>query len=267
MNLQELSTFLAVAEYKNFTLAAKSLGLSQSAVSRQIKALEAELQTQLLIRNPRQVMLTEKGHQLLHKARDFKNWIDEDFLQKKVHDLKIGSIEGFLHYWILPRLEKEFFTHWTQLEFVTHSVAKMLDMIQNNELDGCFTTKNVQTELVTSLKVFTERQVLVTTDDQFELKNIHRYPWVIFSNNDPLFTSQKKKSTSITRMNSLRAIYETVAKGHGIAVLPDHLLAQDHNLIVKRPRFIKPTHIYFNTLNKKKMDAHLASFCDLLLAS
>jgi DNA-binding transcriptional LysR family regulator len=265
MNLQELSTFIAVAQYKNFTKAAKELGLSQSAVSRQIKALEEQLGTQLLVRNPRQVLLTNKGTELYHRAVDFNSWVDKDFLQKEVKDLKIGSIEGFLHYWILPKLDQNFFSSWQRLELLTFKSGSMIDMVAGAELDGCFTTSNIQTELITSLKVYTERPVLITTDKDLNLKSLHQYPWVVFSDNDPLLLNTKNKSQNITRMNSLRAIFNTVSSGHGVAVVPEHMALDNPKLTIKRPKFLKPTGIYFNTLNKRKMDKHLVSFYELLL--
>ena len=50
MNIQQLTTFLRIAELQNFTKAAKQLGYSQSAVTVQIKQLEKELGMQLFER-------------------------------------------------------------------------------------------------------------------------------------------------------------------------------------------------------------------------
>ena len=55
MNTQQLKTFVQVAENLNFARAAESLNITQSAVSRQIHALEEELDTKLLHRTTRTV--------------------------------------------------------------------------------------------------------------------------------------------------------------------------------------------------------------------
>ena len=60
--------FLAVAEHLNFRAAAESLSLTQSAVSRQIQALEDEIGLPLFLRHTRAVELTGSGAQLLRSC-------------------------------------------------------------------------------------------------------------------------------------------------------------------------------------------------------
>ncbi|MDQ3061861.1 MAG: LysR family transcriptional regulator, partial [Acidobacteriota bacterium] len=61
MELWQLRTFRAVAENLNFTKASEQLFLTQSAVSHQIKSLEAEFGVPLFIRGKRGVLLTDAG--------------------------------------------------------------------------------------------------------------------------------------------------------------------------------------------------------------
>ena len=68
MRLRQLEYFVAVAEESSFTRAAATLGVSQPVVSRQIRALENELRTQLLVRTSRNVTLTRAGERLLPEA-------------------------------------------------------------------------------------------------------------------------------------------------------------------------------------------------------
>lgn len=65
-HLDDLATFIVVAEEKNFTRAAKRLGISQSALSQTILALEARLGLRLLTRTTRRVSLTPAGERMLH---------------------------------------------------------------------------------------------------------------------------------------------------------------------------------------------------------
>lgn len=64
-NISDLVAFLAVARERNFTRAAAQLGVSQSALSKTIRQLEARLRIQLLTRTTRSVALTEAGERLL----------------------------------------------------------------------------------------------------------------------------------------------------------------------------------------------------------
>src|SRR5699024_7641200 len=69
MNTFQLSCFLAVAEYLNFSQAAQSLHVTHPAVSQQIQSLEKELNVKLFRRTTRSVKLTEEGKIFLNDAR------------------------------------------------------------------------------------------------------------------------------------------------------------------------------------------------------
>ncbi|OHV78329.1 LysR family transcriptional regulator [Rhizobium sp. LCM 4573] len=64
-SLNDLAAFMVVAEERNFTRAAKRLGVSQSALSQTVRSLEARLDLRLLTRTTRRVVPTEAGERLL----------------------------------------------------------------------------------------------------------------------------------------------------------------------------------------------------------
>jgi LysR family nitrogen assimilation transcriptional regulator len=68
MDLKQLDYFVHVAELRSFSRAAVVLGIAQSALSRQVRALEIELRETLLLRNGRGVTLTEAGQRLLEHS-------------------------------------------------------------------------------------------------------------------------------------------------------------------------------------------------------
>ena len=73
MELRQLRYFVAVAEEANISRAAQKIFLTQSALSRQIKALEEEIGQCLLERQAHSIRLTPAGEALLREARDFFN--------------------------------------------------------------------------------------------------------------------------------------------------------------------------------------------------
>ena len=68
LDSRQLHAFAALARRGSFTLAAKDLFLTQSAVSHAIKALEGDLGTRLLDRVGRRVLLTQAGEQFLRRT-------------------------------------------------------------------------------------------------------------------------------------------------------------------------------------------------------
>src|SRR5579862_199453 len=76
MELRNLRYFVAVAEEKNFTRAAKRLGMKQPPLSLQIRKLEKEMGTQLFHRGTRSVELTNPGKLLLEEARVILNRVE-----------------------------------------------------------------------------------------------------------------------------------------------------------------------------------------------
>jgi DNA-binding transcriptional LysR family regulator len=64
----ELAVFVAVARHKSFTLAARELGVSTSAVSQTVRRLEEQLGQPLLARTTRSVSLTDAGRRLMERA-------------------------------------------------------------------------------------------------------------------------------------------------------------------------------------------------------
>ena len=76
-DLSILSGFLAVAEERSFTLAAKRLGVTPSAMSHAIRGLEEGIGVRLLTRTTRSVAPTEAGEQLLARLRPALSDIQE----------------------------------------------------------------------------------------------------------------------------------------------------------------------------------------------
>ena len=96
MNTAQLECFVSLASTLNFVKTAEQLGLSQPAVSKQIKSIEAELGTRLFNRTSRSVTLTTIGRQFLPEATDMlnifyrsKQWIGSYYREQK-NVIRIG---------------------------------------------------------------------------------------------------------------------------------------------------------------------------------
>src|SRR5436190_22703055 len=79
MELRQLRYVIAVAEERNITRAADRLGMQPPPLSRQIRAIEHELDAQLFRRKPRGVELTDAGRAFLNNARALLAQVDHTF--------------------------------------------------------------------------------------------------------------------------------------------------------------------------------------------
>jgi len=105
-----LPTFVKVVEMESFSGAAKAMGMTKSAVSKQIQALEDTLMVRLLNRTTRSVRLTDEGAYFYHQARQVVEAVSEaersvQHLNKNPSGvLKITAPESFGHYHLASAL-------------------------------------------------------------------------------------------------------------------------------------------------------------------
>ncbi len=85
MELEQLRTFLTVAETKSFTRAAERLFVSHSTVSRAVSALEEELGDRLLERDNRVFGLTPAGERLCERSRQLLELADD--IENELRDI------------------------------------------------------------------------------------------------------------------------------------------------------------------------------------
>src|ERR1700730_1586366 len=102
--------FEAAARNLSFTKAAEELFITQSAVSRQIKALEDQLGVMLFERRPRALVLTEHGQALYRVTVDvlerLQAGIDQLKTASRTRQLSITTTTGFASLWLIPRLQR-----------------------------------------------------------------------------------------------------------------------------------------------------------------
>lgn len=110
MDWDKLRIFHAVADAGSLTHAGETLHLSQSAVSRQIRALEESLSTVLFHRHARGLILTEQGELLFDATKSMSRRLDaasariKDSAEEVFGELKVTTTTGFGTLWLAPRL-------------------------------------------------------------------------------------------------------------------------------------------------------------------
>lgn len=141
MELRQLKYFVKTAELLNFSEAARSLYITQSTLSQQIKQLEAELGTQLFERNTHGVVLTESGDELLPYAR--KTLHTADSCVEHIRDIKnvvTGTLNIGVTYTFSPILTETLLSFMkmypnVKLNIFYKTMEELMAMLDKRELD------------------------------------------------------------------------------------------------------------------------------------
>lgn len=148
LDLRQLRQFLAVAQTGSFSVAAESLGLSQSAISKGIRALEQQLGVQLLDRGPNGAQVTLFGQNLLSYCQLILSLADEaveemDALRgARRGALRIGGLPAALLD-LVPDATLRFAEQWPEIALLFHEGLNefLLPMLYNGRIDILFSTK------------------------------------------------------------------------------------------------------------------------------
>ncbi|MHC2539192.1 DNA-binding transcriptional LysR family regulator [Bradyrhizobium diazoefficiens] len=153
MDWDKLKVFHAAAEAGSFTHAGEQLGLSQSAVSRQVSALEQELSVSLFHRHARGLILTEQGDLLFRTAHDVFMQLQAarakltDSRERPSGDLKITTTPGVGINWLIPRLG-EFTALYPEIRISLIVTDEELDLSMREADVAIRTRKPTQPDLI-----------------------------------------------------------------------------------------------------------------------
>ena len=250
MDWDKLRIFHAVASAGSFTHAGQSLGLSQSAVSRQISALEEEISTPLFQRHARGLTLTDEGELLFTAVTDVLGRLAaaEEAL-KNVHDaprgaLKITASHGIGAYWLLPRLG-DFLAQYPEVEVHLVLDDKELDLAQREADLAIRLRAPVQADLI-QRKLFTvhyhmyaAKNYLKQTPAPKSLEEIADHAIIVYGETAApeireinwlleVYKKHAKPGTKsqIIRINNMTGILQAVEAGLGIGLVPDYVAAE-----------------------------------------
>jgi DNA-binding transcriptional LysR family regulator len=288
MDWDKLRVFHAVAEAGSFTHAGDTLNLSQSAVSRQISALEEALQVPLFHRHARGLILTEQGESLNRTVREVfaKLAITEALLteskEKPAGRLKVTTTHGFGSLWLAPRLN-------SFLE--AYPEVTVLLLLDDAELDLAMREADVairmhapkQPDLIQRHLMTMQWHICASPEylkkhgvpKRAEELDAHRL--ILFGNHHPpvpdinwladVGRRPGNPRRAVLEVNSLKAVLLAIRSGAGIGAIPDYAMSENTDLVrimtdLKGPK-IDVFFVYPEELRNSK---RVAVFRDFLLA-
>jgi DNA-binding transcriptional LysR family regulator len=168
LSFNELRVFLAAAETENFSEAARRLGMTQPAVSQQVRSLEQRLATDLFDRSGRNVTLPAAGRTLIPLARDVMDravHLEESMASiegEVVGLLKIGCSTAAGKY-ILPRLLAGLRAAHPRVDVVCNVTNRKtaLDLLRSGEVQVAMTSLREPLRSIEYRPFLTDRIVLI----------------------------------------------------------------------------------------------------------
>jgi DNA-binding transcriptional LysR family regulator len=146
MELRQLRYFIAVAEERNITRAAERLGMQPPPLSRQIRAIEREIDAQLFRRKPRGVELTDAGRAFLDNARAVLAQVDHTFettrrtARGEQGRISVAYSSTVAFHPLIPRVIREFREAFplVTVTLVEGYPEHLIERMQNDQIDVCF---------------------------------------------------------------------------------------------------------------------------------
>jgi len=249
MELRQLKYFVEVGRLGSFSLASKSLFITQSTISQQIQKLEEELGVELLTRDTRHVTLSDYGEQffpcavqILEETRAGAERI------KDVKALKVGTLSVGATYSFGPLLKQtvlDFFRKFPRirLDLVITSKEDLRQKLLDRELDVALTYKSpFGDDRIESHLLFQSRLCLVGRIGELKgvgkeasVQDLSRFPLALPSKGlqardtleDVLFAQNVNLDIRL-EINSVRSLLDLVGSSPLVTILSEEAINQVH---------------------------------------
>lgn len=289
LDWDKLRVFHAAAQAGSFTQAAERLHISQSAVSRQVSALEDEIGASMFNRHARGLVLTEQGEMLFRTAHDVFLQLEsvKARLTESTHTpsgtLRVTTTVGLGSGWLTYRVQ-EFLELYPDIQTQLVLSNEELDL-NTRQADCAIRLRQPQQPDLIQRRLFTVHFHIYAspgylarfgTPDSVEELDKHRI--IVFGEPAPdyllelnsllsLGRNDSEPRTAVLEINSIMSIKRAVQRGVGIAMLPDYAVEPDAGLVriiedVALPSF----DTYFAYAESMRGAAKLQAFRDFLFA-
>jgi DNA-binding transcriptional LysR family regulator len=254
MDWDKLKVFHAAAEAGSFTHAGEQLGLSQSAVSRQVSALEQELSVALFHRHARGLILTEQGELLYRTAHDVLMKLEAartkltDSREKPNGELRVNTTPGLGVHWLTPRLG-EFLDLYPDIRITLITTEEELDLAMREADVAIRLRQPTQPDLI-QRKLFSlhfhacaSPEYLKRFGTPRSVDELDKHRLVILGGTVPPWLQQTgnwlltqghdggNPRRAWLTINNVLGVLRACQRGIGIAMLPDYLVEESSGLV------------------------------------
>ncbi len=263
MDWDKLRIFHAAAEAGSFTHAGEQLHMSQSAVSRQISSLEADLKVMLFHRHARGLVLTEQGEllnrtvvEVFAKLQTAETLLS-DTTTKPSGDLRLTAPIGFGTVWLTPRL-REFTDLYPDIHIELMLNDEQVDIGMREADVAIWTREPEQADLIrrplfeSRVRAFASAQYLRRFGTPASVADLDNHRLIAYSGQpaqqlDAMVWIEKvgreanDPREAVLKVNSVVAITYAVKAGIGIGMIPDYMTEEEADLVPVLPQIEQPT--------------------------
>lgn len=289
LDWDKLRVFHAAAEAGSFTHAAESLRLSQSAISRQVSALEHDVGVPLFHRHARGLVLTEQGEILFRTAHDVLMKLENVKLRlNEVKDrpsglLRVTTTVGLGAGWLTERVQ-EFLDLYPDIQLQLILANEELDLTLR-QADCAIRLRQPQQPDLIQRRIFTVHFHLYASPTYVSkhgkpasMADLDEHRIVTWGEPVPVHLSdvnwletagkpEGERRAANLRINDILSIKRAVQRGAGIAMLPDYMVEKDSGLVQLMPETEAPSFdTYFCYPDAMKNQVRLHVFRDFLIA-
>ncbi|ACB79203.1 MULTISPECIES: LysR family transcriptional regulator [Methylorubrum] len=288
MDWDKIRIFLNVAEAGSFTRAGDDIGLSQSAVSRQISALERELKAPLFHRHARGLILTEQGDLLFRAARDMKLRLENtrarlvETSERPSGDLRVTTTVGLGTSWLSQRVS-EFLDLYPDVRIELVLTNEELDLAMREADIAIRMRRPAQPDLI-QRRLFTVHYHAFASPDYVKrfgepktIADLDEHRLVSFGGNEPSYLLATHYLASIGRegddrrpvhftVNNIAALHKAMEAGIGVGILPDYAVDGNESLVqVLRESEMPTMESYLVYAEEMRSVARVQAFRDFLV--
>lgn len=259
INLNLYRIFYEVAQSESISRASKKLYITQSAVSKAIKKLESDLNTDLFYRNVKGVKLTEKGQELLFYVEEaFNNLITAERTMIESENLDKGKISigvpsqigSFYIFEDITKFHKKYPN--IEITIISKTTTQLLKLLERHEIDFIIDTSPIKTNIdniVIKHLTNVDNCFAVKSDTSLKIdkiksiKDLKNYPLVLpikGADNrrqlDDLFEKSNVSLTNVINIHTSEMIAGSIKKDLGIGyiiydVIKDNIASGEFKLI------------------------------------
>jgi DNA-binding transcriptional LysR family regulator len=289
LDWDKLRVFHAAAEAGSFTHAADKLHLSQSAISRQVSALEHDVGVPLFNRHARGLVLTEQGELLFRTAHDVLMKLESiKTLLAEAKDrpsgvLRVTTTVGLGTGWLTERA-KEFLDLYPDINLQLVLTNEELDLTMRQADCAVRLRQPQQPDLIqrrlftVHLHVFAAQSYLDRFGTPKSVADLDQHRIVTFGEPVPTYLAglnaletvgraEGDKRPTVLQINDLMSVRRAIKRGVGIAMLPDYMADKESGLVPILPELEGPSFdTFFVYPDAMKNQAKLKVFRDFMFA-